>query len=819
MRKGACNCICRVAAWAMLCLVFLSLGACARNNSQSTIICNNDENSSYAQIISKILPSYTVITKQGSRTAFSFLDAGNEVEAFDAQAVSALENGIAQFWYPQYLATVVIAVDRDRTDARIDSWSDLPAVHEAVGYSDKYPDGQLLMAAVAYGLEGEDFTLKRAADLLKVLQDEKRLVRKSFDAPIVICYDYQAAALIKSGRNIEIIVPREGTMTYQKGLLSNTELHFTGDVESLLLSAGFRLIDGRCDDVFYPNAAAYERAAAVMDYAHLNTVLEDVTLVLRRNVLHTRLYTSADGREHQFFVLLYSILVVIWTASVIRRAMQKGVRRAVLVTGIVLLCWITVRLIKYQTIDAETFNRYLWYGFYLFQLALPLVLLGLAWVIDKLDGRPKSPKWLRVMAAINGILIALVFTNDLHNWVFRLDLRDPNWSFEYGYGIAFYFVTAAWVTELIAGIVMLMVKSWRTPRKKGFVLPLAFCVLLILYGIGYITRVPIAWDSDYTMVVGLFTLLFVEVCMRTGMVPVNTKYERLFTHSPLNMQIIDNTGIPALSSAAAMQVDHALLQSALKSYPLPAKQDENTLLFATGIAGGSALWQEDISGISRLHTEIAESVQRLTAANAVLAEEEKIRRALGEENAKAQLMAQLENEIAEHIVKLSAMIEQLDNTDDRPQEIARVALLLCYVKRRCNLFFRKRETEALPPDELTIYIDELAEMADYSGIKIITTSEIETPIPTRQATLFYDFFYHVIDWAAVRECPYMLAHLGFEKETVAIRLLPSEDARSFELEADLNAAMTSVGGIFSRKDLDGAVGISLAFPKGGGDDE
>ncbi|MGI6497370.1 MAG: histidine kinase N-terminal 7TM domain-containing protein [Oscillospiraceae bacterium] len=815
MGKGARNCICRVAAWVTLCLVFFSLGGCARDNAQSTVVCNGGENEPYSEVVSKILPSHAVVIQQGSRTAFSFLGAGNEVEAFDAQAIPALENGIATHWYPHYLATVVLAVDRDRTDERIGSWSDLSAVDDIIGYSDVYPDRYLLMGAIAYGLEGDGFTLKKAAGLLETLHTEKRLARKTLDAPILICYDYQAAALIKSGRNMQIIVPSEGTLAYHKGLLSGAELHFTSDVEPLLLSAGFRLLDGRCDSALYPPAAEYENAATVADDVHLNTVFQDVNHIFRRNVLHTRLYSSANGREHQFFVLLYMVLVVIWTASVFRRAMQRNVQRATQAMGFVLLGWITVRLIKYQLEEAVALNRYLWYGFYLFQMALPLVLLWLAWAVDQPDDQAEPPKWLRVMAAINGALISLVFTNDLHNWVFTLDLSNPNWSFEYGYGIGFFFVTAAWVVQLVTAVVILIIKSRRTPRKRGLVLLLAFCALLILYGMGYITRIPIAWDSDYTMVVGLFTLLFMEVCMRTGMVPVNTKYERLFTHSPLNMQIIDSAETDLLSSASAMQVDHTLLRRALQSYPLPVEQDENTLLFTTGITGGYALWQEDISKLNLLQTEMEESVRKLTLTNAVLAEEKKIRQALDEETANNQLMTQLENEIAAHVVRLSAMIEQLDTASDQPKETGRIALLLCYVKRRCNLFFRERETTALPGNELTAYVDELAEMAAYSDVKILVTSGIKSPIPVRQATLFYDFFYTVIDWASSRECPTMLAHLETGKETMVMRLLPSCDPRSVALSAKLHAVIRSSGGVFSMKDLDGAVGLQLAFPKGG----
>ncbi|NLA26615.1 MAG: hypothetical protein GX878_04400, partial [Firmicutes bacterium] len=475
-----------------------------------------------------------------------------------------------------------------------------------------------------------------------------------------------------------------------------------------------------------------------------------------------------------------------------------------------------LRLIKYQVVEAGILNRYLWYSFYLFQLALPLVLLWLAWVIDQPEkGRPAPPKWLGAAAALNAALAALVLTNDLHNWVFRLDLRNPNWTSEYAYGAAFFLVTAAWALQLVIVVAMLIVKSRQTLRKRGFVLPLAFFALLLLYAVGYITRLPIAWESDYTMIVGLFTLIFIEVCMRTGIVPVNTEYARLFTHSPLNMQIVDGAGAIALSSATAARVDHTLLQNALASYPHPVEQDGNTLLFATAIIGGSALWQEDISSLNRLHGEIDESVRRLAAANAMLAEENKIKRELDEETAKVQLMKQLESEIAPQLNRLSAMLEGPGTAGGGPGEAARIALLLCYVKRRSNLFFREQETGALPADELAAYMDELAGMAHYAGVKIVVTSEIKTATPVRQAALLYDFFYRVIDWAAKRESPRMIAHLGSEKGAATIRLLPSGDVRSFELKEDLLAAIASAGGVYSTKDLDGAGGISLTFPRGG----
>ncbi|MGI6168729.1 MAG: hypothetical protein ACOYI4_03295, partial [Christensenellales bacterium] len=85
-------------------------------------------------------------------------------------------------------------------------------------------------------------------------------------------------------------------------------------------------------------------------------------------------------------------------------------------------------------------------------------------------------------------------------------------------------------------------------------------------------------------------------------------------------------------------------------------------------------------------------------------------------------------------------------------------------------------------------------------------------------TLLYGLFYVVADWAAKRECPTMLVHLESGKETASMRLLLPCDARSFELNAELKAAIVSAGGVFSMKDLDGAFGISLTLTRGDRDD-
>ncbi len=101
----------RVAALALLCLIALSGSACApdiggASHGKNIVVCTSDELSAYQNAVSQILPDYLI--ESAKNYPFLHLRSGKAIEALDAQAVSALETGMAGRWYPQYLSTMVI---------------------------------------------------------------------------------------------------------------------------------------------------------------------------------------------------------------------------------------------------------------------------------------------------------------------------------------------------------------------------------------------------------------------------------------------------------------------------------------------------------------------------------------------------------------------------------------------------------------------------------------------------------------------------------------------------------------------------------------
>ena len=145
----------------------------------------------------------------------------------------------------------------------------------------------------------------------------------------------------------------------------------------------------------------------------------------------------------------------------------------------------------------------------------------------------------------------------------------------------------------------------------------------------------------------------------------------------------------------------------------------------------------------------------------------------------------------------------------------RTALLLCYIKRRCNLFFKEKEKDTIQIDELIIYIRELCEIASYSNVNIATVNEIVGDLPIRYATLFYDFFYTTVDLAVQKSCPYIIVDIGTEEELITMRLLPSMDIGTIKTESKLVEAIADVKGKIIRKNIEDTIGISISFPRGG----
>ena len=733
-------------------------------------------------------------------------DKNTVINIYNAQT----DNALKKHWIPQTLETVVIAIDRSKTDVIITSWSDLRDIDESVSMSDAMPVFRLTAAAICYAFEGENFTLDPFVEIFSLLYLKEKFKFNDISAPIQICFDSDAAAKIKNGENIKIVIPAEGTLSFVRGLISDDIINLPDDFEQMLLENNLRLADGRCDDKFYPAIEQYASAVILDDYNHLNIITQDLTKITRREIQKSRLYTSADGREHILFPVIFIIITVIWVGSVTIRSQQKNIRRVIFAMALIIFSWIIIRVLKYQINDETALTRYLWYSFYIFQGFLPLCAVRIASLIGTGGENIKIPKWFLMLCAFNTLLIGFVFTNDLHGLTFKLNISEPGWSGNYGYGVFYYIVMIALLMEIICAIIIMFAKTKESPGRFVIVFPFIFIAALIIYITGYALRVPFFYEIDMSVIMCAFALLFLELCIRTGQIPVNTHYGIFFKNTGLNLRITDDNGNNIFSSDNLNNFD----------------DNKDILLLKNKISGGYAVWQENISSVAKLKSEIESASLELEKSNKLLSNVAHAREKESQMKSRRVLYAAFEKNIAEHEQKLAEMLRFIPEKDaefsdysiysDYSVYMATVAILVCYIKRKFNLLVSEiNGNKSVSSNELYAYIDELTELVRPAGAQFIFNGSLTGEINTRHAILFYDFFYSVIEWAIQKKINECVVNIESNKNKSAINMsmMLSIEAMKYILPEKITKEAHVLNGLFIKEDQEDIAVLRLSLPK------
>lgn len=798
--------------WSLLILLCLLLTGCSAEASGGQLISAAEGSGAYSEALLPFLPGYAL--RDGEDTLYAEVSRGNAVACFDVQAIPAMDRGVGRYWYPHVSATVVLAVDRTRTDAVITGWNSLRESRVPVGMSSfSVVRNMLAIGAISYGLNPKEPTKGDALDFLEQLCQNGGFELDGSDAPILICLDYEAAAWNRSGGTYEIIVPVEGTLTYRMGLLSDTPLTLEPGLDDALLSAGLSLAGGERP----PDFPADYRSARVLgeeDYDRFLAITGDSSRDLRRQVFHTRLYTTADMREHILSALFLSAAILLWKGTVSHRMMRRDVRRVVSLLSWLTVGWLLLRLFKYQQLTEGTLTRMCWYGYYLFQLALPVALLYLTEILDRAEGEKRlaHPLWPPLVCYVLSVL--LVLTNDLHRLVFRFDL-EGNWASDYSYGLGYWLMIAFSLLFFVLAVVKLFYKGRKSAYWGGKLFSLLFCGGLIFYVIAYVYRVPLAWESDITVNICILSVLFFETVLHAGLVPVNIQYQRLFAFAPISLTILDENGRTVLSSRSAHPISRSIWKRLLMDMEQPLLRDSNTQLHAIPVRSGMAVWQEDLSRINRLKREIQDVQDRLEAANRLLREEGEIKKRLMTVEANRSLFEQLDRDMEQRVASLTRLIKTLPKTDKPKGLTAYITLCLCHIKRRCNLFFLARQGELLPGDELELYLDELAELARYAGLQTLIRCGQKEALEIRSAALCYDYAFETISWALKETASPLMGYLESEGSDLVFRFLPGGDPTQWHFSEELITSVSAMGGQIACKDLDDAFGICMRIPLGG----
>ena len=326
------SCIRIIACW---CLLFVAAGAAASN----TILYDNTYGPAYGDSLRQALPDRE-LDVQGSDGILTLqMSDVAAIEAYDYQAEAYRHLRDTFYWYPQYTATVVIALDRDVTAASVSGWKELADSTMNVCLVMDSPEYMTAIIAAGYGMshrvstrEGSKyFSRLWDADRLYIEPRRDRIQYFVDQVPVAceayVLLDYQAAQLNRLGRHLDIVVPVDGTLSFTKGLLSRQPLAIDqAALTSELRRHGYRPVGERRQ--VQPADAAYVTAAPVQDNRALSQEMALASSYFLREILDVDYFLSNFRSQHVVHCLVLLFLVIFSMALVRRRIVQLGVRQA-----------------------------------------------------------------------------------------------------------------------------------------------------------------------------------------------------------------------------------------------------------------------------------------------------------------------------------------------------------------------------------------------------------------------------------------------------------------------------------------------------------
>jgi hypothetical protein len=322
----------------------------------------------------------------------------------------------------------------------------------------------------------------------------------------------------------------------------------------------------------------------------------------------------------------------------------------------------------------------------------------------------------------------------------------------------------------------------------------------MVYMAGYAVRVPIFVNSDLTMVTCTYTMLFFELCMRLGQIPVNSHYRDFFMQAGHNLHITDARG--------------AGVWGTLKNSAVPIYIDGNTLLHKNEIIGGYAVWQEDLAAINTLRDELEATNRNLEAANLALSNIVQAKEQAVRANARAELYAALERDTARHERRLGESLRNLPaDESERAARTGIAALLVCYIKRRCQLLVSEmNKAGPIESGEMHVYLDELAEYAGLAGVECLIMYEAKHSLEIRCAVLYYDFMCDLLEWSAVNSPGKIILRIISAGGRDMMKLLMSPDGLNYDPHDRIALDAAAAGGLIEKENLDGMAGVILSLP-------
>lgn len=644
--------------------------------------------------------------------------------------------------------------------------------------------------------------------------------------PIIILWDYQAAQInLSLGEDRYLFFPpAEGSLSIDYGLfaqgakaqqLINTKLNLQTEnlLHNSLINNGYRLPDGRSaaqglrPRVFigleeydssrtlgYPNEAFYlGKQKRIEDYEKFNEELVNNICDFRNYILDENRLIPANPEEEHVVISLFLPLFLIWIGSIFFRLDSPAIQQSM---G-VLLFWLGVAIIMYFV--------QLMYGSYetgdiLYYIrVLPYFAISEAWFFTGVNlarassviDENKSKKML-LLSIIYYVLVIAFILNDLHGLSFTLNPFKRIIKI----GPLGLLTIAANIAFWISGFYLMLKCKARAYRYMIFFPSLAF-VLLFTGNYLFLKYDAGLRSSLFDLLNILSWTLLLELSLQVKLIPANIGYTRLFSYSPVNLRFLSEdlkTIYPSrqdnISRNTMRKIREAIENSSLSKNFSPSQEASDNsevasaslkvedfaqngiIYYISRLYGGYLIWEDDISEVQKLKSELSAINETLAQQGKVLAKEKGIRSQYLSMRIREQILDNIERSIASQVAAIKESLAEVQASDDMDfvrKELARVKIMVSQCKRKSNLLVRGEER--IHMEEVQLIFNEVLKDAGTSGISGIAICRGEEYVPTSLLLYAYDYLQAILEKSVDLKSVSLFINLSYRDHVLCLKLI------------------------------------------------
>ena len=471
-----------------------------------------------------------------------------------------------------------------------------------------------------------------------------------------------------------------------------------------------------------------------------------VALIINAFVTHYFDFTTALPG------ITYCCIVTAWIITIQRRVPFSFIKGYLILGGSSVIMLFLIRQMRWDYFyKILIIDRHLWYSYYIPITVLPLFSILMALRVGKeAEDRKKSIDFIIIISW--AVLVCLTLTNDLHNFVFDVELYTTA-RVSYSYGIGYWIIVAWIVIVTLASLIILVKRSRNSSVRSLSWIPIAIYCFFGLFNVIYVlndSKSPTLFGLKLYMMQEIYAMMYIgmwEASLRIGLIPSNSDYDDLFKLANVNAAIADTDHTLKYKSNNAIDLESPQVERAEKGGGL--KLDENRRVKSLGLEIGSVLWVEDHSAINELNMDLTDAIERINEENSLLEIENEIKA----QKQAIEIRSRLYDSISDRTRHQLEIIEDVlykagHNEISITNAIKRCSVLGAYVKRQANLSILAQQYKKLKLEELRYAIRESLENVKLFGIDSnVSGIKADTEFDGELLILAYEIFEATIEAA------------------------------------------------------------------------